>query len=889
MVKTSSISENEACCSKSCKKNTDSLNSKITESTDKLGDRENMMFHYKLALSQVEARLAKHRNQEVKYCEKIRVFEFKTESRANCIESITKELELIKKEKEGLDSKLSGFQTASKDLDNLLESQRLDKNKEGLGYSVVPFPPAQVYSPPKKDMSWTGLPEFADDKITDSTRPSLSVESNPNDLQNSRSSGSENGESTNSILSKPLIKFVKAVDRLAERPTTNKVKTTKKSTVKYAELNRKPSKKSTVRGNQRNWNNLKSQQLGENFVMNKACFNCGDFDYLSYDCGLWVKKGRACPKNNYTHKSMPPRDVGHKTFRPPMRTTRPNMNAAQPKRTSVYKPAHSYLSRPIQRKSAVRTQSQVLRVSTVCCCCSRQVNTARPKAGNSGTKLEDSVRTKRSRGSKSTEVVDYILQDKIKLLTKKLKDSEAEHQGRIVGNKMLQVIPTASDEDSTIVLANLPPDHNEFAPAVEAAPDNMNGWVECDEDEEDPEEDPEMEEEEENEMEIEDEMNDPEIINPYEIEEGELPPPLVESDTSSDFEPEVEAVEEDENEAATVGTITRAPYHVQPFLGTTYVRSGSSPKVFAPGPMGKDVDILHRKRRSETREHYELKQTVSALEDQMRGLMLEDKKEKERLKKKLKVSQKEKEQMEQAFHHVVYWIRKHFGVEIPPCMDDNDVTTLNNTHPYEPIMAPKRMSQAEIEKLVADKVAEAIVVDFAKRNAMGGPGNNANGAGGHGGAPPVCECTFSSFIKCNPTPFHGEEGGIELYRWFEKSEMVFSISECAKRNKVKFDAATLQGRALTWWNSQVATLGLEVPNEKSWGDMKKIMMEEFCPDEEVQSLEDELRNLKLRDTNIAAYTQRFNDLVLLCLEVVQNEKKKIETYIRGLPKISKGR
>nr|GFA03658.1 hypothetical protein [Tanacetum cinerariifolium] len=45
-----------------------------------------------------------------------------------------------------------------------------------------------------------------------------------------------------------------------------------------------------------------------------------------------------------------------------------------------------------------------------------------------GTKLEESVRKKRSRGLKSIEVVDYILQVKKKLLTKKLEDSEAEHQ-----------------------------------------------------------------------------------------------------------------------------------------------------------------------------------------------------------------------------------------------------------------------------------------------------------------------------------------------------------------------------------------------------------------------------------------------------------------------------
>ncbi|GKE32914.1 putative reverse transcriptase domain-containing protein, partial [Tanacetum coccineum] len=87
------------------------------------------------------------------------------------------------------------------------------------------------------------------------------------------------------------------------------------------------------------------------------------------------------------------------------------------------------------------------------------------------------------------------------------------------------------------------------------------------------------------------------------------------------------------------------------------------------------------------------------------------------------------------------------------------------------------------------------------------------------------------FMKCGPTQFHGNEGAVELCRWFEKIESVFGISECAERSKVKFAAATLQGRALTWWNSQVATLGLEVVNGKSWTDMRKMMMEELCPDE----------------------------------------------------------
>nr|GEZ03059.1 hypothetical protein [Tanacetum cinerariifolium] len=138
----------------------------------------------RFTLAQVEARLAEHRNQELKYYEKIRVLEFKTESSTNCIENLKKELKLIKKEKEGLDSKLAGSQTALKDLDSLLESQRLDKNKEGLGYSAVPPPPAQVYFPPKKDLSWTGILEFKDDIVTNYSRPSPAIESTSDDAQN---------------------------------------------------------------------------------------------------------------------------------------------------------------------------------------------------------------------------------------------------------------------------------------------------------------------------------------------------------------------------------------------------------------------------------------------------------------------------------------------------------------------------------------------------------------------------------------------------------------------------------------------------------------------------------------------------------------------------------
>nr|GEU45235.1 hypothetical protein [Tanacetum cinerariifolium] len=105
-----------------------------------------------VGLSQVEARLVEFKTQEIKFCEKIRGLKRDVEVRNNKIKYLMNELEQVKKEKEGLDNKLTSFESASKDLDTLLGSQRTDKNKEGLGYSAVP-PPAQVYSPPKKDLS----------------------------------------------------------------------------------------------------------------------------------------------------------------------------------------------------------------------------------------------------------------------------------------------------------------------------------------------------------------------------------------------------------------------------------------------------------------------------------------------------------------------------------------------------------------------------------------------------------------------------------------------------------------------------------------------------------------------------------------------------------------
>ncbi|GJT21106.1 putative reverse transcriptase domain-containing protein [Tanacetum coccineum] len=106
--------------------------------------------------------------------------------------------------------------------------------------------------------------------------------------------------------------------------------------------------------------------------------------------------------------------------------------------------------------------------------------------------------------------------------------------------------------------------------------------------------------------------------------------------------------------------------------------------------------------------------------------------------------------------------------------------------------------------------------------------------------------------------------------------------------KVKFVAATLQGPALNWWNAKVATMGLETVNQMPWTEMKQMMTAEFCPIEEVQRMEHELWNLKVKEYNIVAYTHRFNELALMCPRMVELERVKVDAYIRGLTDNIKG-
>ncbi|GJU62834.1 hypothetical protein Tco_1244669 [Tanacetum coccineum] len=143
------------------------------------------------------------------------------------------------------------------------------------------------------------------------------------------------------------------------------------------------------------------------------------------------------------------------------------------------------------------------------------------------------------------------------------------------------------------------------------------------------------------------------------------------------------------------------------------------------------------------------------------------------------------------------------------------------------------MTDAAIRALISQGVADALTEHEIKRN------NNLNGDVSQGSG---------SGITRHVCPTH-------------EMEIVFNISNCAVENQVKFATCALHGVALTWWKSHVKT---------------------------IKKLEMEIWELKVKGTNLASYTQRFQELALMCGRMFPEESDKIEKYVGGLPDMIHG-
>nr|GEU70254.1 hypothetical protein [Tanacetum cinerariifolium] len=152
------------------------------------------------------------------------------------------------------------------------------------------------------------------------------------------------------------------------------------------------------------------------------------------------------------------------------------------------------------------------------------------------------------------------------------------------------------------------------------------------------------------------------------------------------------------------------------------------------------------------------------------------------------------------------------------------------------IMPPKSapLTQAAIRQMIKDNVDVTIAAERARQENVRNKASGSRLARDQDAAPAARECTFAGFMKCNPTAFRGTERAVELMRWFEKTESVFGISECVEGKK------------------------------------------------EIQRMEHELWNLKVKEYNIVPYTQRFIELGLMCTRMVKSERVKVDAYIQGL-------
>ncbi|GJW17897.1 putative reverse transcriptase domain-containing protein [Tanacetum coccineum] len=162
------------------------------------------------------------------------------------------------------------------------------------------------------------------------------------------------------------------------------------------------------------------------------------------------------------------------------------------------------------------------------------------------------------------------------------------------------------------------------------------------------------------------------------------------------------------------------------------------------------------------------------------------------------------------------------------------------------------VTNAQIQAMINEGVTAALAARDATRN---GDDSHTSGTGVRRPVQVARECTYPDFLKCQPLNFKGTEGVVGLTQWFEKMESVYSISNCIVACQVKFATCTLQGNALTWWNSHVKTTIPEAAYAMPWRTLKKMMINKYCP----------------------------RELALMRYRMFPEEIYQVEKYVGGLP------
>ncbi|GKB11564.1 reverse transcriptase domain-containing protein [Tanacetum coccineum] len=206
-------------------------------------------------------------------------------------------------------------------------------------------------------------------------------------------------------------------------------------------------------------------------------------------------------------------------------------------------------------------------------------------------------------------------------------------------------------------------------------------------------------------------------------------------------------------------------------------------------------------------------------------------------------------------------------------------------------MAPKKtttpMTNAQLKALITQGVADALAEIEANRS-PNVDSSHDSGTGIRRQTHVARECTYSDFLKCQTLNFKGIEGVVGLTQWFEKMEYVFYISNYTATCQVKSATCTLHGNDLTWWNSHVKTVGHDAAYRMPWKTLMKMLTDKYCPRGEIKKLEIKIWNLKVKGTDVASYTQRFQELALMCGRMFPEEFDQVEKYVGGIPDMIQG-
>nr|GEW83425.1 putative reverse transcriptase domain-containing protein [Tanacetum cinerariifolium] len=109
-----------------------------------------------------------------------------------------------------------------------------------------------------------------------------------------------------------------------------------------------------------------------------------------------------------------------------------------------------------------------------------------------------------------------------------------------------------------------------------------------------------------------------------------------------------------------------------------------------------------------------------------------------------------------------------------------------------------------------------------------------------------------------------------------------------EENKVAFATGTLTNDALSWWNAYAQPIGIEQANRITWTELKRLLTNKYCPRTKIKKIEDEFYNLSVKGNDLKTYVRRFQELVVLCPNMVPNNEKLMEVFIGRLRRSIKG-